>query len=108
MYGIRLLGELWLSSRRRRRGNLPEALRLGDSIDSPSTPEDKNIFQEFAIQYTVCNVLHEANLDSFNSSREQKRMPKGQSMAFPYEGGGWIRTPKGEMAHSDALIQRGP
>lgn len=30
------------------------------------------------------------------------------SMAFPYEGGGWIRTPKGEMAHSDALIQRGP
>lgn len=27
--GIRLLGELWLSSRRRRRGNLPEALRLG-------------------------------------------------------------------------------
>lgn len=29
------------------------------------------------------------------------------SMAFPYEGGGWIRSPKGEMAHSDALIQRG-
>jgi len=42
-----------------------------------------------------------------SSSRGQKRMPKGQSMAFSYEGGGWIRTPKGEMAHSDALIQRG-
>lgn len=42
--------------------------------------------------------------------REGKRgCPRASlSMAFPYEGGGWIRTPKGEMAHSDALIQRRP
>lgn len=43
--------------------------------------------------------------------REGKRgCPRASlSMAFLfYEGGGWIRTPKGEMAHSDALIQHGP
>lgn len=42
--------------------------------------------------------------------REGKRgCPRASlSMAFSYEGGGWIRTPKGEMAHSDALIQRRP
>lgn len=36
-------------------------------------------------------------------------MPKGQSMdGLLFEGTGWIRTPKGEMAHSDALIRRKP
>ncbi|KYM89444.1 hypothetical protein ALC53_02283, partial [Atta colombica] len=78
------------------------------SIDSPSTPEDKNIFYEFAIQFITSYMKRILILSNKISSRGQKRMPKGQSMAFPYEGGGWIRTPKGEMAHSDALIQRGP
>lgn len=44
-----------------------------------------------------------------SSSRGSERMPKGQSMdGLLFEGTGWIRTPKGEMAHSGALIRRTP
>lgn len=67
-------------------------------------------FLHFCSTQTSVVVTISLRSEFCTAHREGKRgCPRASlSMAFSYEGGGWIRTPKGEMAHSDALIQRRP
>lgn len=67
-------------------------------------------FLHFCSAQTSVVVTISLRSEFCTAHREGKRgCPRASlSMAFSYEGGGWIRTPKGEMAHSDALIQRRP